>query len=547
MIELEALINESNNYKSFVLNNHQLNELELLLDGSYKPLNGFNSEKDYNSIISSMRLVNEKLWPLPIVLNVSESFIKQIKNDSKITLKDKEGFPLALLTIKDIWKPNLLHETESIFGTLDKSHAGVKNNLKKSPFCIGGSLKKINLPKHYDFKRYRYSPKKMKEFLMKNNWNRVLCFQTSSIIHRAEFEIILNESNASDSKILIHPSVGLKNYKNQKFFSQIKCYEKIIKKYPKGHAKLGLIPHTPLMAGYKECLMHAVIRKNYGCTDLIIDKKELMIKHDNNTISFYNYDNTQSILSNYSSEIGINVKLSDDSLIYSKIKKYQKKVNEPNPLTLNIKKIIEKNERIPSWFTFKSIMNELNKVYSPKKEQGLTVFFTGLSGSGKSTLSNGLMIKLLEEGSRKITLLDGDIIRTHLSNELGFSKKDRSMNVNRIGFVANEITKNKGIAICSPIAPFEKDRLKVRKLIEESGGFIEVFVDTPLQKCEERDPKGLYALARSNKIKKFTGISSPYEIPSNPEIVVDSSFENPQKIIIKIINKIEELGYKIRS
>ena len=186
-------------------------------------------------------------------------------------------------------------------------------------------------------------------------------------------------------------------------------------------------------------------------------------------------------------------------------------------------------------------------MYIPKKEQGLTIFFTGLSGSGKSTLSNGLMIKLLEEGSRKITLLDGDIIRTHLSNELGFSKKDRSINVNRIGFVANEITKNKGIAICSPIAPFEKDRLKVRKLIEEYGGFIEVFVDTPLQKCEERDPKGLYALARSNKIKKFTGISSPYEIPSNPEIVVDSSFENPQKIINKIINKIEELGYKYKE
>ena len=237
MFELETLINESNNYKSFVLNNHQINDLELLLDGSYLPLDGFNNEKDYNSIISSMRLVNGKLWPLPTVLNASESFIKQIKNDSKITLKDKEGFPLALMTIKDIWKPNLLHETESIFGTLDKSHAGVKNNLKKGPFCIGGSLKKINLPKHHDFKRYRYSPKKMKEFLMKNNWNRVLCFQTSSIIHKAEFEIILNESNASDSKILIHPSVGLKNYKNQKFFSQIKCYEKIIKKYPKGHAK----------------------------------------------------------------------------------------------------------------------------------------------------------------------------------------------------------------------------------------------------------------------------------------------------------------------
>ena len=208
-----------------------------------------------------------------------------------------------------------------------------------------------------------------------------------------------------------------------------------------------------------------------------------------------------------------------------------------------LRDLLNNGEKIPNWFTYKEIREELIKSNPPLAKRGLTIFFTGLSGSGKSTLANGLMIKLLEEGSRPVTLLDGDIVRTHLSSELGFSKKHRSLNVRRIGFVANEITKNNGIAICAPIAPYAIDREFNKEMISKSGGYIEIYVNTTLEKCEERDAKGLYKLARKGAIKEFTGISDPYEEPLNPDITISSSGVPPEELVDELYFKIIKMGY----
>ena len=208
-----------------------------------------------------------------------------------------------------------------------------------------------------------------------------------------------------------------------------------------------------------------------------------------------------------------------------------------------LRKLIDEGKDIPDWFTFKEVALELQKSNFPLNKRGFTIFFTGLSGSGKSTLANALMMKLLEIGGRPVTLLDGDLVRKHLSSELGFSKKDRSINIKRIGYVASEITKNGGVAICAPIAPYEDDRIYNRSLISKYGGYLEVFVSTPLEICEKRDPKGLYKLANKGIIKEFTGVSDPYEKPKNPDFILDSSIIEPNILINKIIKKLYLIGF----
>jgi sulfate adenylyltransferase len=312
---------------------------------------------------------------------------------------------------------------------------------------------------------------------------------------------------------------------------------------------LSLLPLAMRMGGPREALWHAVIRKNYGCTHLIVGRDHAGPGNDKNGNPFYGPYDAQNIIEKYKDEIGIKmvpfkflVYLPDQDL-YKPIDEVPDGIDYKTVSGSELRQHLDDGTNIPSWFTYQEVAKELQKSRPPKKDRGLTIFFTGLSGSGKSTLANGLLIKLLENGSRPVTLLDGDIVRTHLSSELGFSKEHRSLNVRRIGFVASEITKNKGIAICAPIAPYKKDRRFNRKLISKLGGYIEVHVSTSLDKCEERDVKGLYKLARKGVIKQFTGISDPYEEPKNAEIIIDSSGISPEKLVDQIYDKINDLGY----
>ena len=541
---------QANNYPSLQLTERHLCDLELIMNGGFSPLNGFMSKNDYDSVIKDMRLSDGSLWSMPITLDVSKDFVSKISNSPKIALRDKEGFVLAILNINDIWKPDLDLEAQSIFGTNDTKHPGVHYLLKTSnKNYIGGMIEKVSSPNHYDYKNLRHSPNELKGIFKNKNWDKVIAFQTRNPLHKAHFELTTRAMNELNANLLVHPVVGMTKPGDVNHHTRTRCYNLIMKEYPKNSAFLSLLPLAMRMGGPKEALLHAIIRKNYGCTHLIVGRDHAGPGLNSNNKPFYGPYEAQDLLKKYQDEIGIEMVPFKFMVFLPKSGKYEAidDIAEGEDYkTLSgteLRQLLDRGEGIPEWFTFKSVADELELSNPALSKRGLTIFFTGLSGSGKSTLANGLVARLLEEGSRPVTLLDGDIVRTHLSSELGFSKEHRSINIKRIGYVASEITKNGGIAICAPIAPYEEDRAYNRRLISDEGGYLEIFVNTPLQKCEERDSKGLYALAREGKIKEFTGVSDPYEEPSNAEIVINSSGESPEKLVNLIYEKIVDMGY----
>ena len=538
------------NQTQLILTDRQLCDLEMIMSKAFYPLDGFIGEDDYYSILDNMRLVNGSLWPIPVILDVSKKFSKQVSINDKIILKDKEGFPVAEMKISDIWQPNKKIEAEKVYGTLDESHPGVDYLLNQTnSIYIGGLIKCIESIHHYDYQHLRHSPKELKDKFKKLGWNKVIAFQTRNPLHKAHVEMTLRAIKDAKAKLLIHPVVGMTKPGDVDYHTRVRCYNHILKKYPNNSALLSLIPLAMRMAGPKEALWHAIIRKNYGCTHIIIGRDHAGPGNDNHGNPFYGPYDAQNIIEQYEDEIKIKMipfkflVYLPETKTYCPVDEVPKGINYETVSGSELRKYLSEGKEIPEWFTYSEVANELIESNPIKKNRGFTVFFTGLSGSGKSTLANGLLIKLLENGARPVSLLDGDIVRTHLSSELGFSKEHRSINVRRIGYVASEITKNGGIAICAPIAPYRKDRKYNRGLISNLGGYIEIHVSTSLKKCEERDVKGLYKLAREGSIKEFTGISDPYEAPNNPEMIIDSSDTAPEELVDNIYKKIEELGY----
>ena len=535
---------------SWQLNDRQICDLELLLNGAFNPLKGFMDKDDYNSVRDNMRLANGDLWPIPINLDVTENFSEQINFGDKIVLRDKEGFPLAILTISDIWKPNLLLEAELVYGTKDINHPGVNYLLNSTnKFYVGGTLNGISYPRHYDYLKFRHSPEDLKKVFKNLGWEKIIAFQTRNPLHCAHVEMTKRALNENNAKLLIHPVVGMTKPGDVNHHTRLRCYQSVLKRYEEGDAILSLIPLAMRMGGPREAVWHAIIRKNYGCSHLIVGRDHAGPGKDSEGQEFYGPYDAQNLLMKYQDEIGIKMIPFKFMVYLPKEDKYEviddvkKGVNFKTISGTELRSLLDQGKGIPSWFTYPEVAKELEKSRPPLTSRGLTIFFTGLSGSGKSTLANALLVKFLEEGSRPVTLLDGDIVRTNLSSELGFSKAHRSLNVQRIGYVASEITKNGGVAICAPIAPYKLDRKVNRHLISKFGGYIEIYVNTSLEKCEERDVKGLYAKARKGLIPEFTGISDPYEEPQNAEIVINSSGSSPKILVERIYSAIIKTGY----
>jgi sulfate adenylyltransferase len=540
----------SRDWPSLDLTPRQLCDLELLANGGFSPLTGFLGRADYERVVEEMRLADGTLWPIPITLDVTEAVASTLPPGASLALRDDEGVMLGVLHVEDCWEPDRDHEAERVFGSLNGEHPGVANLLEQTnPYFVGGRVEMVQPPHHYDFSTLRMTPAELRARFAKRGWRRVVAFQTRNPMHRAHLELTLRAAREVEANLLIHPVVGMTKPGDVDHYTRVRAYQAIMPRYPSNTAELALLPLAMRMAGPREAVWHAIIRRNHGCTHLIVGRDHAGPGSDSSGTPFYGPYDAQKLLAANQDELGVTM-VDFKMMVYLPDTDEYAPVDEvpPETKTLSIsgtelRDRLQNGREIPEWFTFPQVADELRRTHPPRSRQGFTVFFTGLSGSGKSTVANVLRVKLLELGGRPVTLLDGDLVRKNLSSELGFSKEHRDLNILRIGYVASEITKNGGIAICAPIAPYDAVRSEVRKTIEPLGGFTLVHVATPLEVCEQRDRKGLYAKARAGIIKEFTGISDPYEEPTDAELVIDTTDLSPDEAAQRIILHLESEGF----
>ncbi|MCR4347328.1 MAG: bifunctional sulfate adenylyltransferase/adenylylsulfate kinase [Sulfuricaulis sp.] len=543
---------DSQGFPAITLSQRQLCDLELLMNGAFSPLRGFMARETYESVLENMRLPGGLLWPMPITLDVPDAIADKLDAGSYLGLNDSEGFMLAVLRVADKWKPDKKREAQLVYGTDSLNHPGVRFLFEQAhENYVGGDVEGIQLPMHHDFETLRDTPEELRHLFEKHGWRRVVAFNTSKPMHRLHRDITLRAAKEAQANILLHPAVGMTKPGDLHYYARVHCYQAIRRYYPHNLAMLSLLPMAVRMAGPREAILNAIVRQNYGCSHIIIGPEHAAPPEVRaGGERFYPRYAAQELLARHQGELGIRmipvremqyVPGEDQFLPVEKIEKEGKKA-----VLFTEKELyshLSHDQEIPAWFSFPDVLAELRKVCPPRSRQGITLFFTGLSGSGKSTLAKILYAKFIEAGGRPVTLLDGDVVRHNLSNELGFSKQHRDLNIRRIGFVASEITKNGGIAICAPIAPYHSTRRAVRELIEQHGAFIEIHVATPLEVCEARDRKGLYAKARKGLIPEFTGISDPYETPQNPELRIDTATMSPMEAAQEVFLYLLREGY----
>ena len=534
---------------SWDLSQRQICDLELLMNGGFNPLKGFMTEVDYNGVVNDMRLTDGSLWPIPITLDISEKFGETIEPGKDIALRDQEGVILAIMLVTDKWTPNKAQEAEKVYGADDDAHPAV-NYLHNTagPIYLGGPITGIQQPVHYDFRARRDSPNELRAYFRKLGWRRVVAFQTRNPLHRAHQELTFRAAKEAQANLLIHPVVGMTKPGDVDHFTRVRCYEAVLDKYPSSTTSMSLLNLAMRMAGPREAVWHGLIRANHGCTHFIVGRDHAGPGKNSAGDDFYGPYEAQDLYRKHQDEIGAemvdfkHMVFVQERAQYEPADEIEDGVTVLNISGTELRRRLSEGLEIPEWFSFPEVVKELRRTRPARHKQGFTVFFTGLSGSGKSTIANALMVKLMEMGGRPVTLLDGDVVRKNLSSELGFSKEHRDLNIRRIGYVASEITKNGGIAICAPIAPYSSTRRAVREDIESFGAFLEVHVATSLEECERRDRKGLYKLARAGKIKEFTGISDPYEVPESPELSVETENVEVDNCAHQVILKLESMG-----
>ncbi len=536
-------------WPSWDLTPRQLCDLELLANGGFSPLTGFMTQRDYEPVRDDMRLASGALWPMPITLDVPEAFAKGLAAGTQVALRDPEGVMLAVLHVEDIWTPDRELEARRVFGSNNKEHPGVAALTRANPLYVGGRVEAIQLPAHYDYLSLRQTPAEVRADFAARGWQRVVAFQTRNPMHRAHQELTLRAAREVNAHLLVHPVVGMTKPGDVDHYTRVRCYQSVLASYPPGTAKLALLPLAMRLGGPREAVWHAIIRKNYGCTHFIVGRDHAGPGSDSTGTPFYGPYDAQELLRKHEKELGVEMVPFRNMVYVKNLDQYFPDDEIPagaevlNLSGTQLRKILAEGGEIPEWFTFPAVATELRRTHPPRIDGGCTVFFTGLSGSGKSTIANVLLVKFLEMGGRPVTLLDGDLVRKHLSSELGFSKEHRDINIRRIGFVASEITKNGGIAICAPIAPYDSIRKEVRAMVEPGGGFVLVHAATPIEVCEQRDRKGLYAKARAGLVQNFTGVSDPYEPPTDAEIVIDTTEVRPAEAADRIIAHLRAQGY----
>ena len=551
MKDTELKLQNKLHFKSWTLSAKQYCDLELLMNGGFSPLEGFLSQADYHSVLNHMRLNTGQSWPMPITLDVTQEFANQLSLGETIVLCDGEGNALAQLFLSDIWQPDKMYEATLIFGTTDTFHPGVNALLNQTgPVYIGGKIECLKMPTHYDFTSLRQTPSELKKYFKENGWDKIVAFQTRNPMHRAHQALTLQAAKEQDAKLLIHPVVGMTKPGDINYFTRVRCYLKILETYSADQAVLSLLPLAMRMAGPREALWHALIRKNYGCTHFIVGRDHAGPGNDKNGRAFYDPYAAQLLVEKHQAEIGIKM-VPFQEMVYDKVEKdyisIDKIKNRDHIASISgteLRDRLRNGLEIPDWFSFPSVIKVLRQSYPLNHQRGFTLFFTGLSGAGKSTIAKALIARLHEFCTdRAISLLDGDLVRQLLSSRLGFSKEDRELNIRRIGYVASEITRHHGIAICALIAPYANARQEVRDWVSQYGGFFEIYINTSLAVCQKRDPKGLYQKVKDGEIKNFTGIDAVYEKPEYPDITIDTANIDVVVAVEKIIQKLISSGY----
>ncbi|EDN03347.1 sulfate adenylyltransferase [Histoplasma mississippiense (nom. inval.)] len=551
--ELEA---EAETLPAIVLNERQLCDLELIMNGGFSPLEGFMNEKDYNGVVTDVRLADGNVFSIPITLDISAEDIQEfgVKPGARVTLRDfRDDRNLAILTVDDVYKPDKLKEAKEVFGG-DEEHPSIKYLFNKvEEFYVGGKVEAVNKLNHYDYVALRFTPAELRSHFDKLGWTRVVAFQTRNPMHRAHRELTVRAARARHANVLIHPVVGLTKPGDIDHFTRVRVYEALLPRYPNGMAVLGLLPLAMRMGGPREAIWHAIIRKNHGATHFIVGRDHAGPGKNSKGVEFYGPYDAQHAVEKYKDEAGIGV-VEIQQVTYLPDTDEYKPVNEVSAGTktldisgTELRKRLRTGGHIPEWFSYPEVVKVLRESNPPRSTQGFTIFLTGYQNSGKDAIARALQVTLNQQGGRSVSLLLGDTVRHELSSELGFSREDRHKNIQRIAFVAAELTKAGAAVIAAPIAPHEFSREAARDTISAVGSFFLVHVATSLEYAEKTDKRGIYAKARRGEIKGFTGVDDPYETPKAADLTVDLEKQTVRAIVHEIILMLESQGFLDRS
>ncbi|MGI5817361.1 MAG: bifunctional sulfate adenylyltransferase/adenylylsulfate kinase [Armatimonadota bacterium] len=547
------LEDNSRAWPTWTLTNRQICDLELLMTGAFSPLRGFMGPEDYQAVCAEMRLADGTVWPMPITLDIDGATASSVGSGDRLVLRDLEGMVVAVMQVQELWRPDRAEEARLVFGTDDRSHPGVAPLFEDAAeYCVSGPIEAVNQLLHYDFTELRMTPAEVRAQVADAGWRRLVGFQTRNPMHRAHYHITRHAMEEAQAALLLHPAVGKTLPGDIDHFTRVRCYMKILDRYPPGHAMLSLLPLAMRMAGPREALWHAILRRNYGCTHFIVGRDHAGACSPVTGEPYYHPAAAQELVGEYQDEIGIEL-VEFENMVYVETSDEFIPENRLTPAHGSTRSLsgsalresLETGGPIPEWYSFPEVVEELRRRHPPRHERGLVIFVVGLPCSGKSTVAKMLTQRLLETSRRAVTLLDGDVVRKHLSTGLGFSKEDRDANVQRIGYVASEISRHGGIAICAQIAPYADARERVRELCPPDVGFTLVYVATPIEVCERRDHKGLYSRARSGELRNFTGISDPFEVPEDPEVVVDPAVMSRTECVESVLRYLVDAGYVV--